>query len=373
VNGAAQLDYAEAPQPVSRLAAWGAWLRRPAGGRAALLVLAALLLLAALAATRIGAVQMSTAQVVSALLGVRIGAPLEAQQIATLWSIRLPRVILAVLVGATLGTSGAAMQGLFRNPLADPALLGISNGAALGAAAMIVLGASLPGLVPPSARLFLVPAAAFAAALLATTVSVRIGRIHGRTSTALMLLAGVAVNALAGAGIGWLMHLANDAQLRTLTFWTLGSLGGASWRTLGVVTPCLLATILLLPRASRALNALLLGEAEASHLGFSVEKIKRATVILTALGVGAAVSISGGIGFVGLLVPHVVRLLLGPDHRRLLPASALLGATLLTAADIVARTVVVPAELPVGVITAAVGAPLFLWQLARLRSNQVLA
>jgi len=183
----------------------------------------------------------------------------------------------------------------------------------------------------------------------------------------------VAVNALAGAGIGWMMHLANDAQLRTLTFWTLGSLGGATWGTLAVVAPCLLAAIFLLPRASRALNALLLGEAEASHLGFSVERIKRATVILTALGVGAAVSISGGIGFVGLLVPHVVRLLLGPDHRRLLPASALLGATMLTLADMVARTVVVPAELPVGVITAAAGAPLFLWQLARLRSNQVLA
>lgn len=373
MSSAADLEYAQSPQPAGRLAVWGAWLRRPAGGRAALLALTILLVLTALAAARIGAVQMSTTQVLSGLLGVRIGAPLEPEQVATLWSIRLPRVVLAMLVGATLGTSGAAMQGLFRNPLADPALLGISNGAAFGAAAVIVVGASLPSLLPPSARLFVVPGAAFLTALLATTVSVRIGRIHGRTSTALMLLAGVAVNALAGAGIGWMMHLANDAQLRNITFWTLGSLGGATWRTLAAVGPCMLAAIIVLPRTSRALNALLLGEAEAGHLGFSVEKVKRAAVILTALGVGAAVSISGGIGFVGLLVPHVVRLLLGPDHRRLLPASALLGATMLTAADIVARTAVVPAELPVGVITAAAGAPLFLWQLARLRSGQVMA
>jgi iron complex transport system permease protein len=210
---------------------------------------------------------------------------------------------------------------------------------------------------------------AFAGGILATCLSVWVGRASGRTRTALMLLAGVAINALAGAGIGLAMQVVDDAQLRNLTFWTLGSLGGATWRMIAVVSPLLLLSVLGLARVGRPLNALLLGEREAMHLGVPIEGTQRTVVLLTALGVGASVAVSGVIGFVGLVVPHLVRTLLGPDHRRLLPASALAGATLLSLADLLARTIVAPAELPVGIVTAAIGAPIFLWQLARERGT----
>ncbi|MFT3774935.1 MAG: iron ABC transporter permease [Minicystis sp.] len=349
--------------------------RRSLDARAALLALAALLVICLLVSARTGAVELSTGQVIG-ILGSRLGIaspwPFDAQQASLLCSVRAPRVVLAALIGAALATSGAAMQGLFRNPLADPALLGVSSGASLGAVMAIVFGAAILGRFPAGSGLWALSAAAFAAGLGATWVGARVARVAGRTRTALMLLAGVAVNALAGAGIGLAMHLATDAQLRNITFWTLGSMGGATWHAVLVTGPLLLATVLVLPRLGRGLNALLLGEAEAMHLGVRVERVKRAVVLLTALGVGAAVSVAGVVGFVGLVVPHVVRLLFGPDHRRLLPGAALLGASLLTLADVIARTVAAPAELPLGVVTASIGAPLFLWQLTRDRAAAVM-
>jgi iron complex transport system permease protein len=342
-------------------------LRRPAEGRVAIAAMGVVLVLCVLLSIRAGAMELSTRQVVGILLdrvGIASPWPFSAQQASVVLSIRLPRVLLAVLMGATLATSGAAMHGLFRNPLADPALLGVSSGASLGAVAAIALGATLLGKLSALAGAWLVPAAAFTGGLLATWVSMHVGSVEGRTRTALMLLAGVAVNALAGAGIGLTMHLVTDAELRSITFWTLGSLGGATWRILAVTGPLLLATVLGLARVGRSLNALLLGEREAMHLGVPVERTQRTVVLLTALGVGASVAVAGVIGFVGLVVPHVVRTLLGPDHRRLLPGSMLVGASLLLLADATARTIVAPAELPVGVVTAAIGAPLFLFQLA---------
>lgn len=263
-------------------------------------------------------------------------------------------------VGAALATSGAALQGLFRNPLVDPGLIGVSSGAALAAAATLVLVEELS---------VLVPAAAFAGGLLATLAVSYLGMREGRTHVATMLLAGIALNALTAASTGLLLFVATDAQLRNVVFWNLGSLAGATWRALLLAIPLIGVSVVLLPCFSRSLNLILLGEAEATHAGIDVERVKRRTVILVALAVGASVSVSGVIGFVGLVVPHLVRLVLGPDHRGVLPGSALLGASLLLASDLVARTIVAPAELPIGIVTAAMGAPFFLWLLRGKRAG----
>nr|WP_187808496.1 iron ABC transporter permease [Pseudomonas alcaligenes] len=304
--------------------------------------------------------------------GLRLaGLPLDGEGLQQaeliLGQIRLPRSLLGIAVGAVLALSGVAMQGLFRNPLADPGLVGVAAGAALGAAIAIVGGNYLGGLSPRLAP-YLLSLCAFAGGLLVTAVVYRFGRRDGQTDVATMLLAGVAMTAMAGAGVGLFTYLADDSTLRSLTFWNLGSLNGASYQRLW---PLLLVTVgvaLWLPRRAAALNALLLGESEARHLGFDVERLKRELVLCTALGVGAAVAAAGLIGFVGLVVPHLVRLLVGPDHRVLLPASLLAGASLLLLADLAARLVLAPAELPIGIVTALIGAPFFLYLLVRGRA-----
>ncbi|MEM1125018.1 MAG: iron ABC transporter permease [Bacteroidota bacterium] len=316
-----------------------------------------------LLAVGLGAVAISPGQVVSILaaqLGLDLPWAFKAQQELVLLGIRLPRVLLGVIVGAGLAISGALMQGLFRNPLADPGLIGVSSGAALGAALMIVLGAALPGFIASALGAFGIAVAAFVGGLLVTVIVYRISTRGRHTSVATMLLAGIALNALCGAGTGSLVLLTDDNQLRDLTFWTLGSLGGATWETLLVVGPFVLVAMAAAPRLARALNAMLLGEAEAHHLGINTQLVKRVVIALAALAVGAATAVSGLIGFVGLVVPHLVRLAIGPDHRTLLPASALLGATLLVAADLLSRVVIQPAEVPIGIITALGGAPFFL-------------
>ncbi|WP_177412477.1 FecCD family ABC transporter permease [Pseudomonas cavernicola] len=301
------------------------------------------------------------------LLGLPLsGLGLEQAELI-LGQIRMPRTLLGLAVGAVLALSGVAMQGLFRNPLADPGLVGVSSGAALGAAIAIVGGAAFGGL-PEAVAPYLLSLCAFAGGLGVTALVYRLGRRDGQTSVSTMLLAGIALTALAGAAIGLFTYLADDATLRTLTFWNLGSLNGASYARLW---PLLLVTAgvgLWLPRRAKALNALLLGESEARHLGFEVERLKRELVFCTALGVGAAVAAAGMIGFIGLVVPHLVRLLVGPDHRVLLPASALAGASLLLFADVLARLALAPAELPIGIVTALLGAPFFLYLLLRGRA-----
>lgn len=319
----------------------------------------------------IGAVDIGPLQVLAILLkqvGIETPWAFELQQELVLTAIRLPRVLLGLLIGAGLAVSGAAMQGLFRNPLADPGLVGVSSGAALAAVFIIVLG--LPFLEGTAAWLapFSIALGAFGGSIVATLIVYRLATWRGRTSVATMLLAGIALNALAGAGTGLMTLIADDAQLRDITFWTLGSLGGATWTTLGAVTPFMLMGIVGAPVLARALNAMLLGEAEARHLGINVERLKQGVVFITALTVGAAVAVSGIIGFVGLVVPHLLRLTLGPDHRGLLPGSALLGAMLLLGADLLSRTLIAPAELPIGIVTAFIGAPFFLWLLLRNRA-----
>jgi iron complex transport system permease protein len=337
--------------------------------------LIALLCLVLFLAIDKGAVEISLAQCASIIaqhIGLHLPYSFDPQQEATLLYIRLPRVVLGLIVGAALGVTGAAMQGLFRNPLADPSLIGISSGAALAATIVIVVGDAVVFSAPHTLKLFALPIAAFGGGLVTTLLVYRLATISGQTVVATLLLAGIAINALAQAFSGLLTYYATDTQIRSITFWKLGSLGGANWDSVLVATPFILVPVLFFPKLARALNTLLLGEAEAGHLGVSIETVKRLTIIFVALAVGASVAVTGIITFVGLVVPHLLRLLMGPDHRRLLPSSALLGAILLLASDLVARTIVAPAELPIGILTALIGAPFFLWLLLRDRKWRVI-
>ncbi|HEY8566159.1 MAG TPA: iron ABC transporter permease [Beijerinckiaceae bacterium] len=333
------------------------------GRRRAALVLPLLVLLLAgtgVAALGSGAVPIPPARVVAALLGIG-----EGGDALVLWHVRLPRLLLGALVGAALAVAGALMQGLFRNPLADPGLLGVSSGASLAAGLTIVLGDTL--LAPVIGRLpfAALPVGAFLGGLAVTLLLYAVATQGGRTSTATLLLAGVAVGAFTGALMGLLAYASDDRQLRDLSFWSLGSLSGATWAKLAAAAPLILPALAATPFLARGLNALALGEAEAFHLGFSVERLKGAIILLVAVAVGACVAVSGLIGFVGIVAAHALRLAIGPDHRRLLPAAALFGAVLLVGADTLARSLVAPAELPVGIVTAFVGAPFFLWLLLR--------
>ncbi len=284
-----------------------------------------------------------------------------------LWDIRLPRLAMGVLVGAALAVSGALMQGLFRNPLADPGIVGVGAGAGLGAVLAIVLGGLLPAGLAAWLGPHLVPFAAFLGGWGATLALYRLASRGGNVSVATMLLAGIALGALAGAVTGVLIYMADDRQLRDLTFWGMGSLAGASWTKIAASLPFILPVLVLSPLLARGLNALALGEAQARHTGVDTERLKRVTILGVAASAGAAVAIAGGIGFIGIVVPHLLRLATGPDHRFLLPNAALLGASLLVMADIFARTVLAPAELPIGIVTAIIGAPVFLWILLQRR------
>jgi iron complex transport system permease protein len=346
-------------------------LARRIGAPLALGSLALSLLLAVIVALSHGAYPIAPGALLRALAAAPglADAAAETQQAAVLTMIRAPRVLLAVLTGAGLALAGSLMQGLFRNPLADPGLIGVSAGGALAAAAVIVLGGSTPALFAAGAHVLALPLAAFSGSLLATTLVYRVGSAQGLLSLPLMLLAGIAVNAVAFAGIGLLVFVASDEQIRTLTFWNLGSLGAATWWTLAAVGPPVLATLVIGLRLAQALNALALGETRAEHLGVDVRRLKHGVVLLTALASGCLVAVTGVIGFVGLVAPHMVRLACGPDQRIVLPGAALLGAALVVAADLVARTVVSPAELPIGILTALIGAPFFFALLLRRRAQ----
>ena len=290
--------------------------------------------------------------------------PIDDTTTAVLYAIRAPRVVAAFAVGAALAAGGAALQSLFRNPLADPGLLGVSSGAALAAVSVIVLGEKVMHVIPPHFRPWLLPIAAFLGGLAATVVVYRLAAREGITLVGTLLLAGIAINALASAGIGMLVFIADDQQLRTLIFWTMGGFGAVTWAAIFPALLVLAITIPTLLPAAHLLDALALGEREAGHVGVDVERLKRRLVAQVALAVGSGVAISGIVGFVGLIAPHIVRLLLGPAHRTLLPAAALFGGAFLVLADALARTIVSPAELPIGVLTALVGGPFFLWLLA---------
>lgn len=344
-------------------------------------VLVGLVVSVVLLASGVGAVKIPALHVLS-ILATQCGFPAFAevseQQTNVLMMIRLPRVLLGVVVGGGLGAAGAAVQGFFRNPLADPALIGISGGATVGAVTFIGFGGTIP-LVGAWLmqhtwwNIVGLQVMAFLSGFVAVWAVYRIASHYGTTSIVAMLLAGVAITAIAEAYTGYIIFTANDAQLRNINFWRLGSLGAASWQSLTVLSVLVIPSVLMMIRFAEPLNALLLGERDAENVGVNVQLLKRAMLVLTALIVGASVSLCGIIGFVGLITPHLLRLIIGPNHRFLLPASTLAGASLLVMADLIARTVVAPAELPIGIVTAALGAPVFVWLLVRERRKHGLA
>ncbi len=348
---------------------------RPPGDRQGL----AWLTLAGLTVLLLGAAFVSLATGASGasffnLVAAAIGDPsadveqLQRDQIVVM-AIRLPRLVLGVLVGAALAVSGAVMQGLFRNPLADPGLVGISSGAALGAVSIIVLGTTVLAPVTAIFGIYALQVAAFGGGLVTTIILYQVATRHGQTAVATMLLAGIALAALAMAVTGVLIFVADDQQLRDLTFWNLGSLSGANWSKVTASGTIIILALAATPFLARGLNGMTLGEATAAHMGVPLQAFKRVAIVIVAAATGAAVAVSGGIGFVGIVVPHLLRLVIGPDHRFLLPASAMLGAAFLLLADAVSRVVVAPAELPIGIVTAFVGGPFFLWILLRKRGN----
>ncbi|AUM13901.1 FecCD family ABC transporter permease [Ketobacter alkanivorans] len=332
-----------------------------------LLLLFGLLLLSILLSLSLGSVEVPLGELVQVIMNRLAGNPEQSTADLVIWQIRMPRVCLSVLVGVCLALSGAMVQGLFRNPLADPSLIGVSGGAAVGAALAIVLGASFS----PFAASWNLPVFAFLGGTLVTALVYRLGVGPMGTSVATMLLAGVAINAMTSACISYLATTAEDVRLRNLVYWLMGSFNVASWEKVLWVAPFTLLSLLMIPKLWKGLNALLLGESEARHLGVVVKRLRLWVILLAALAVGVSVAAVGVIGFVGLVVPHIVRLMLGPDHRWLLPGAALLGATLLSLADLAARTVVEPLELPVGVLTAVLGAPFFLFLVVQRRRGQL--
>ncbi|EPS3672280.1 FecCD family ABC transporter permease [Klebsiella aerogenes] len=316
-----------------------------------LLLMALLLVALTLYATTLGAMRLPLVNLL----------PSGDEILRHIWlTIRLPRVLLALLVGAALALSGCVMQGLFRNPLADPGLLGISSGAALAMACWLVLPLSVPALL----ALYMPMLAAFIGSLAVMAVIFILSRA-GDGSLSRLLLVGIAINALSGALVGVLAWLSNDAQLRQLSLWGMGSLGQAEWPTLLVAASLIIPASITVWRMATRLNLLQLGDEEAHYLGVNVRAIQRLLLLCSAVLVAAAVAISGVIGFIGLVVPHLMRMWLGADHRGLIPGSLLAGAILLLIADTLARTVAAPAEMPVGLLTSLLGAPWFLWLIFR--------
>jgi iron complex transport system permease protein len=328
------------------------------------LVLITLVLLSA----SIGAYQISLKSVISILFNI-VGLNLGEFTVAeanVLMGIRLPRILMGILIGGGLGLAGAALQGLFRNPLVEPGLIGVSSGGAFFAVVFIVFGASLTSITPLFSLIGL-PLFAFLGGLLVTLLVYNISSYSGKTDISVLILAGVAINALMGALIGLVLFYADDAALRNFTFWSLGDLGGSNWSKLGIAAVLILPALTFIMRLFPQLNAMALGEREAYHMGVNIQYVKYVLFLASALIVGTAVSMSGTIGFVGLVVPHLIRLGFGADHRLVLPGSFLLGAILLSAADLLARNLVRPAELPIGIITALLGAPFFIYLIVNFK------
>lgn len=315
----------------------------------------------------VGPMGISFSDSLKALLPWQSELPAHIQIV--IHQIRLPRTLLCIAVGATLALCGAVMQGLFRNPLADPGIIGVSGGASLGAALAIVVFAPLATSYPLLLSLGTVPVFAFIGGAVSTYLVYRLGTDKNGTSVTVMLLAGVAIAALSGAAMGLMNYLADDQALRDLSLWSMGSLAGATWPGIALAFVTLGALMLLFDRDANGLNAFLLGEAEARHMGVNVQRLKRRLILLCAAGVGICVALSGVIGFLGLIIPHLGRMLCGPNHKTLLPLSALLGALVLLVADMLARIVAAPTELPVGIITAILGAPFFIFMLMKQRGR----
>lgn len=340
-------------------------------------LLTIILIVVVLLATGTGAMHISPVQVLAILLHkIHISLPVSynSSMESVLLVIRLPRVILGVLTGAGLALAGAALQGLFRNPLADPGLIGISAGASVGAVLMIVFQTTLPlWLNTGWLHYYAMNIAAFCGAFIAAWLIIRIARTNSGSLVTMMLLGGIAINALC-MSFTWLMaYISTNEQMRSIIFWTMGSLGGATWETVMAVTPFILVPVIFLPQLAGALNVFALGENEAKHIGVKVEALKLKLLLLSTLVVAASVAVAGVIGFVGLVIPHIIRQFTGPSYKILFPCAALAGAILLTVADLFSRTVVAPAELPVGIVTAILGAPFFIWLILKEKRSLIVS
>lgn len=347
-------------------------LRIPAKRRIYILAaLIAIMLAIGVAALDIGPLDTTWGEVFTVLKDRLLFAAADDRTWAdpTIWNLRFPRIVMAMLVGAGLAVAGALMQGLFRNPLADPGLIGVSSGSAMGAVVSIIVmpyfGLSGDWLIYAAT-----PICAMAGGVGVTFLIYQLSRVGGRIHVASMLLTGIAINAIGGALIGLAVtRIATADQLQSFTFWSLGSLNGVMWPVVGITALVLLPCLGLSLALGKPLNAFLFGELEAYHLGVDVPKVKRIAIVVSALMVGVTVGFTGGIGFVGLVAPHIIRLGFGPDHRFLLAASALCGAILLLIADTLARTIVSPAELQIGILTALIGGPFFLMLLLKSRKE----
>jgi len=330
----------------------------PARRRLAIITLAVVLLVAMVLAVGLGAVNVSPGETIAALSrGIR-GAEMS-QADAVIWQLRLPRVLLAALVGASLALAGVLYQALFKNPLADPYILGVSSGAGLGATiAFVAAGTSF------ASRAFGVPVGAFLGALLTIALVVRLASRAGRADTTSLLLAGVAISYTLAAVTSFLMVVFRNS-MQSVVFWMMGGLTSASWQNVWIVSVMFVIGAVVPVLYARELDIMLLGDERAGQLGVNVERFKLLVLASASLVVAAAVSVSGLIGFVGLMTPHMARLVLGPDHRLLLPASTLAGAIVMVLADLAARTVLAPVEIPVGIVTAVLGGPFFVWLLVR--------
>lgn len=318
-----------------------------------------------------GAVHLSWSEIID-LIRHRFGSNVQVNSIheGLFFQIRLPRTCLCILVGASLSVSGAMMQSLFRNPIVEPGLIGTSAGSAFGAAMLIVLGQNSFFQTFSFLGNLLMPFCAFIGGLIATFLVYYFSASLNRVNISIMILAGIAINAIAAGGTGFLAYIARDPQARSITFWNLGSVSGANWQSVSILALSTIIGFILSLRFAKPLNALQLGDAEAGYLGINTERLKILVIIVNTLLVSVATSMVGIIAFVGLIVPHLLRLLKGSDNRYLLIGSALLGAIVLIVTDMICRIVIAPAEMPIGIVTAFIGAPVFLWLLYRFKNNQ---
>jgi iron complex transport system permease protein len=324
-------------------------------------------------AIRTGAVDITYKEIfisLSKAFGFHPSGKIEPLQAGVFMQIRLPRVLLCVIVGAGLSVSGALMQALFRNPIVEPGLIGTSSGAAFGAALVFVVGKNFFAQYSQVLGNMALPASAFVFSLIATTLVYKLSSSLGKVTVSVMILVGVAINALAASSTGFLSYIARDPQARSITFWNLGTFSGADWNSLMLVCAVTIPSIILVLRYSKALNALLLGEAEAGYLGINTNSLKTKIILLNTFIVAIATSVVGVIGFVGLIVPHILRMIKSSDNRFLIIGSTLVGAIVMNLADMTSRVIIAPAELPIGIVTSFIGAPVFIWLLLRQKGGK---
>jgi len=324
-------------------------------------------------AIRTGAVDITYKEIfisLSKAFGFHPSGKIEPLQEGVFMQIRLPRVLLCVIVGAGLSVSGALMQALFRNPIVEPGLIGTSSGAAFGAALVFVVGKNFFAQYSQVLGNMALPASAFVFSLIATTLVYKLSSSLGKVTVSVMILVGVAINALAASSTGFLSYIARDPQARSITFWNLGTFSGADWNSLMLVCAVTIPSIILVLRYSKALNALLLGEAEAGYLGINTNSLKTKIILLNTFIVAIATSVVGVIGFVGLIVPHILRMIKSSDNRFLIIGSTLVGAIVMNLADMTSRVIIAPAELPIGIVTSFIGAPVFIWLLLRQKGGK---